>query len=179
MELIIVFLLLVVGLPFWAAVRTLRLCFGASSDKIYIPWFLIVSAIAGLWVPFVNVLVTAYVLLVCGSVESLMKARISLIEKATPEEILELTERVIAAHNMTNDPWVLERWAETPRDQWLMELRAHDKTLREALNQKTQIHANQSSLYANWVEVLKYYEYLLKKKSTGSSIGSNSGHGGS
>ena len=150
----------VIVLSVWVLVRVYQYTFGANGDYIYVPWLVWIALVLGFWIPFVNVLVIAYILFVCKSAGRLMDAREQLLHEFTPTDVIEATENLILENKLYDDEWVTGVWNKTSSEEWVKRFSSNPTVFRKTLDQKVQIHASRVQLYAEWVDVVKHYLYL-------------------
>jgi len=148
----------------WAVVRVLRYFFGADSDYVHVPWFIWVSLIIGIWIPFVSFVILTYILLICDSIDSLMRHRSSSIHNITASFIVESVERQILSDDLTQDDWVNSVWRKKSNDDWVDLLSLRPDILGLILDKNVKIHVANKKIYASWLKIVDQYIYMLDRE---------------
>ena len=144
----------------WAIIRIFQYTFGAHSDEINVSPWVWIALIVGIWVPALNVIVLSYILFLCKSVGRLIKVRNLTIGSMTAGQVVESTEQYIMNQDLMHDEWVVKNWKETSSSDWIKRLSANKSLLKYILSQKVIIHARTMKLYANWLTVIKQFDYM-------------------
>jgi hypothetical protein len=93
-----------------------------------------------------------------------MMARQEIVQKVTPQEVVDATDDTILAHDLVGDDWVANTWRAHSKADWVADLAANEGVLRKVLDQKIRIHASKVLPWATWVEVIKHFEYLKQRE---------------
>ncbi len=145
-------------------VKVYKYTLGKYSDFIYVPSLLIISGIISIFIPIINWLVVGYTIFWCKSMPKLISSRESAIKTLTPAIIVEATEELILNNDLTGDIWVKNTWNKNSKSYWVKRLSSNPDLLRQTLQAKLQVHVSTLEPIANWVEMVKHFNYLEERK---------------
>lgn len=149
----------------WAFSRLIRYSYGSHSNEIYVPLTTWLAVLFGIWWPVFNIFVLLYVFFACKSVPRLVATRRRLIKCISPEDVVEIVDATILDQDLAYDDWVLNVWKRTTSEGWVTKLTSNESTLRKVLEYKMEVHASKLTPHADWVEVVKAFNYLCDRDS--------------
>jgi len=138
--------------------------FGQYANEIYLPSNLLIFAIASIFIPPINWLITAYIALVCKPAGTLHNTRKHYIDNFTPQNLVDYVAYQVNHPSAVGNRWVEKVWNKKSSQAWVAHLSTHDDLLRDALSQITQIHCSKVELWGSFGDVVDRYNMLLKRR---------------